>query len=137
MKIEERIQDHLKAYRAKNGKSQKEMAAYLGVSYVTYQEMERGIVKSVKNFNKIKDKTGFNSDTQETVYEKEGDVGNELNRLIELSIKHEATLDVLRLSVEGILADLKGKSLALVSGELQQAIRMRADKLYDEFLKKK
>lgn len=78
----------------------------------------------------------FNIEKSNTI-EGKAVVGDELNRLIELSIKHEATLDVLRLSVEGILADLKGKSLALVSGELQQAIKMRADKLYDEFSKKR
>lgn len=140
MKNEERIREHLKTYRAKNGKTQKEMAELLGVSYVTYQEMERGVVKSLKVLNKIKEKTGYN--TQETMYGNDvikgnADVGQELNRLIELSIKHEAEIEVLRLLVVNILAVQKGKESALVEEEVIQAMRMRSDRLFDEYSKKR
>jgi len=63
-------------------------------------------------------------------------IGDELNRLIELSIKNEATLDVLQLLIESILAEQKGKSIALVSEEVQQAIKMRVDRRFDERLKR-
>ena len=140
MKNEERIREHLKTYRAKNGKTQKEMAELLGVSYVTYQEMERGVVKSLKVLNKIKEKTGYN--TQETMYGNDvitgnADVGQELNRLIELSIKHEAEIEVLRLLVVNILAVQRGKEFPSVEEEVIQAMRMRSDRLFDEYSKKR
>ena len=69
--------------------------------------------------------------------EKQADVGDELNRLIELSIKHEASLDVLQLLIVNILAVQKGKEPAIVNEEVIQAIKMRADRLFDEYAKKK
>lgn len=78
----------------------------------------------------------FNIEKSNTIT-RQADVGEELNRLIELSIRHEATLDVLRLTIESILADLKGRSISLVNEELQEAIKMRADRLFAEFSKKK
>lgn len=68
MGIEEKIREHLLSYRAKHNKTQKGMADLLDVSTVTYQEMEKGIVRSIKGLNKLKEKTGFR--TQETVYDK-------------------------------------------------------------------
>lgn len=53
--------------------TQKEMAAYIGVAYVTYQEMETsGVVKKLSGLKKIKEKTGF--DTQEIMYDIENKV---------------------------------------------------------------
>jgi DNA-binding XRE family transcriptional regulator len=140
LKTEDKIREHLKIFRAQSGKTQKQMAAYLGVSYVTYQEMEKGIVKSVKGLNLLKEKTGFR--TQENEYNKEtverkADVGQELNRLIELSIKHEAEIEVLRVLIVSILAVQKGKESPLVEEEVIQAMKMRADRLFYEYSKKK
>src|SRR5690348_13692017 len=97
-------------------------------------------------FNKMKDipqnvidkaakllRTNNVSNDKTNVVTRQADVGEEVNRLIELSIRHEATLDVLRLTIESILADLKGRSISLVNEELQEAIKMRADRLFAEF----
>lgn len=65
------------------------------------------------------------------------DVGEELNRLIELSIKHEAEIEVLRLLIVNILAVQRGKEFPSVEEEVIQAMRMRSDRLFDEYSKKK
>lgn len=61
--MEERIIAHLAQFRAKNKKSQKEMAVLLGVSYATYQEIEQGIIKKLDTLRKLKEKTGFSPET--------------------------------------------------------------------------
>ena len=60
--MEEKIKKFLADYRQKNGKTQKEMAQFIGVSYATYQDMEKGIIRKIDGFNKLKAATGFNGD---------------------------------------------------------------------------
>lgn len=43
------------------------MAQIIGVSYATYQQMEKGIIKKAEGFEKLKKTTGFSS-TQENMY---------------------------------------------------------------------
>lgn len=72
-----------------------------------------------------------------SVIKGQADVGQELNRLIELSIKHEAEIEVLRVLIVSILAVQKGKESPLVEEEVIQAMKMRADRLFYEYSKKK
>lgn len=44
------------------------MAAIVGVSYVTYQEIEKGIIKKTDYLKKLKENTGFDS-TQKNMYD--------------------------------------------------------------------
>jgi predicted DNA-binding transcriptional regulator AlpA len=81
--------------------------------------------------------TGNVANNTHSVISKEGDAGKELERLIQLSIQHEAKLDVFQLLIESILGDLKGKSIAIISAEIQEAIKRRADILFDEYSKKR
>lgn len=82
-------------------------------------------LRNIEKFNIEKSKADVIND--------QADLAKQVNRLIELSIKHEATLDVLRVSIESILADMKGRSVALVSEEILEAIKKRADRLFDEY----
>lgn len=59
----ERIKQYLIQYRKTHKKTQKEMAEFLGVSYVTYQNMERGDIKKIESLNVLKEKIGFESTT--------------------------------------------------------------------------
>jgi hypothetical protein len=115
--------------------NQSEFAKAVGFSRIhLFNKMEEIPPKIIDKAKKLLETKGVPSNT---ILKGEADVGDELNRLIELSIRHEATLDVLRLSIESILADTKGRALALVSEELQEAIKKRADRLFDEYSKKR
>jgi len=122
--------------------SQEEMAKEIGVSQQVLSNAETGKAKKidpriVEYLTRLIVNKNMGPTKTNVIKDGNGDAGEQLNRLIELSIKHDATLEVLRLLIENILADLKGKSIALVSEEVQQAIKMRADRLFDEFLKKR
>jgi hypothetical protein len=115
--------------------NQSEFAKAVGFSRIhLFNKMEEIPPKIIDKAKKLLETKGVPNNT---ILKGEADVGDELNRLIELSIRHEATLDVLRLSIESILADTKGRALALVSEELQEAIKKRADRLFDEYSKKR
>lgn len=131
--------------RASKKMSQGGMAEEIGISQQVFSLAETGKAKKidpkiVEYVTRIRVEKDKGKNKKATIKYNGGDVEDverELNRLIELSIKHEATLDVLRVSIESILADLKGKSIALVSEEVQQAIKLRTDRLFDEFEKKR
>jgi DNA-binding XRE family transcriptional regulator len=154
LKAEDKIREHLKAYRAKMGKTQKEMAEYLGVSYVTYQEMEKGIVKSVKVLNILKDKTGYASSTKqnmyddETIYIKDKDLHEFTGDRVELIAAMRAAIKILTLrniENEVKLSELESKlsggknptlSFAEVSLKLERMMQDEGERTLDEWRKK-
>lgn len=58
-----------------------------------------------------------------------------ISRLIDESLYLRAAIDVLLKTVENIGALQKGKEVSLVSGEMQQAIKIRYDTLHEEWAK--
>lgn len=116
---------------------QAEFAKAVGLSRVhLFNKMEE-IPKSVLDKAEKLLETNNVSNNTNNVINPKAPLDPELNRLIELSIKHGAALEVLQLLVESILAVQRGTSIALVSEEVQTAIKMRADRRFDEYSKKK
>ena len=53
------IKAHLAAYRKETGLTQKQMYPVLGVSYATYQALEKGIINTIDVLDKLVEKTGL------------------------------------------------------------------------------
>jgi DNA-binding XRE family transcriptional regulator len=138
--IENKISEHLKSYRAKHDKTQEQMAKIIGVSTVTYQEMEKGIVKSLKNFNKIKNKTGFTGDTQESIYSSKEEEEKPKIIVVEDSPARSLEYIIRLLSKVDILFSIEAEKTAVLTGQDAQAVldkmnkaaQAKADILYNE-----
>ena len=131
MKIEEKIRVHLKSYKALHGKTQKEMAEIIGVSYATYQALENGIVKTLDVLNKLKATTGFN---EKNVYNS-GFAGEEIIKLKKEVIELRAFINIIFSVLSGLSAKAEKKKLEKRSGELQTLIDDEYDRLYKKYLK--
>lgn len=144
MGIENKISEHLKSYRAKHDKTQEQMAKIIGVSTVTYQEMEKGIVKSFKNFNKIKNKTGFTGDTQESIYSAKIEeekpkiivVEDSPARSLEYIIRLLSKVDILFSNEAEKTAMITGQDAQDVLDKMNKAAKAKADILYAELKNK-
>jgi DNA-binding XRE family transcriptional regulator len=127
--------EHLKAYRAKHGKSQKEMAAFIGVSYRTYQDMEtQGIVKKLDVLNKLKEKTGFVNTQENAPVAKDT-----LENLMILTRKEitllRATVRILTLKLINLEAKATKRPFDEVSLDVQKKIGEEMKHLEDELHK--
>jgi hypothetical protein len=117
--------------------NQAEFAKAVGFSRAhLFKKMEDIPEKIIDRAMKLLATVNVANETKDVI-SKSGDAGEEISRLIELSIKHQAALDVLQLVIEDIVASVKDKSIALVSDEIHEAVKNRADRLYDEYSKKR
>lgn len=66
---------------------------------------------------------------------KTAEAGEEISKLIRDMITVQAKLNILLVTVESIAADQKGKAVALVSGQMKQAIEMEDARLFQEYIK--
>lgn len=132
MNIEEKIRNHLATYRHTHGiKSQKEMARIIGISYTTYQELEKGIVKKVDTLNKLKASTGFN---EKNVYT-QGFAGEEFVKLKEEIIELNAFANVVLPVISKLSAKDERVKFETRFGELQKAIDDEYDRLHKKYLR--
>lgn len=115
--------------------NQTEFANLVGYSRIHLFKKMNEIPKSI--LDKAEKLLETNDVPNETTVKRKASVDDELNRLIELSIKHEAEIEVLRLLIVNILAVQRGKEFPSVEEEVIQAMRMRSDRLFDEYSKKK
>lgn len=115
--------------------NQTEFANLVGYSRIHLFKKMNEIPKSI--LDKAEKLLETNDVPNETTVKRKASVDDELNRLIELSIKHEAEIEVLRLLIVNILAVQRGKEFPSVEEEVIQAMKMRADRLFDEYSKKK
>ena len=131
MKVEEKIRNHLKSYKAVHGKTQKEMAEIIGISYATYQGLEKGVVKTLDVLNKLKATTGFN---EKNVYGS-GLAGEEIVKLKKEIIELRAFINVLLPVVSKLSAKEEEQKFETRFGELQKATDVEYDRLYKRYLK--
>jgi transcriptional regulator with XRE-family HTH domain len=135
MKMEDKIIEHLKTYRAKHGKTQKEMAALMHVSYRTYQDMETlGIVKKIDALNRLKELTGFKSTQENALVAKDT-----LENLMILTRKEvtllRATARILTLKLINLESKATKRPFDEVSLDVQKKIAEEMKHLEDELHK--
>lgn len=130
MKTEDKIKAHLAAYKSTHSKTQKEMAALIGISYATYQDLEKGIVRTVSVLNKLKSATGFN---EKNLYSK-GFAGEELVKMKKEIMELRAFVNVLLPTISTLSAKDERKTFETKFGELQKATDVEYDRLYREYL---
>lgn len=131
MKIEEKIRAHLAAYKKAHNKTQKEMAELIGIAYSTYQDLEKGIVRTVGVLNKLKLTTGFN---EKNVYS-QGLAGDEIVKLRVEIIKINSFINVFLPIISRLSAKDEMKMFETKLLELQKATDGEYDRLYKEYLK--
>lgn len=134
-----KVENAIKLIRKKFKLTQDELAEKLTVSRELVNKMESGKTTiSHKNIYKIKELFDFDvNNLSHNSMNVEVDANKSISHLYETVISQQAEINVLRVTVENLAADVKKTSVSLVSGDMKKAIKMEADRLFDEFLKKK
>jgi transcriptional regulator with XRE-family HTH domain len=135
--------DKLKEYRTKKNWKQPQMAEYLQIGNRTYQSIEKtGIVKKAEDLERITKKTGL-SDTQKNAPQRSED-------LIEIKVDRDllaaemqkdiirinAKVNVVLITLADIVSKVDKKAIAIVDGELTEAINREAEHLLSELSKR-
>ncbi|MBK7885174.1 MAG: helix-turn-helix transcriptional regulator [Chitinophagaceae bacterium] len=133
------MENAIKFIRKKFKLTQDELAEKLSVSRELVNKMEGGKTPiSHKNIYKIKELFDFDvNNLSHQNIDVEVDINKSISYLYETVISQQAELNVLRVIVDNLAADVKGISVSLVSGDTKKAIKEEKDRLFDEFLNKR
>jgi DNA-binding XRE family transcriptional regulator len=131
---EEEIKDHLAAYRQTTGKTQKQMAAHIGVAYATYQQMEKGIIKTPEAFQKFVERTDFHP-TQDSMYYISGfTIPANQSEVISVTIAELAAIKAIIKVLTLKIIKLESKSTKQDFDHVSLALEKTTKEVYDQLL---
>lgn len=138
------VGERLKTYREKKKLSARQFSAAMDVDSSQYNKIENGDLPMTK---KIMDKALKKYPDLDREYilhgkitphvEQNGMLSEELGKMHEQLLFLNASNDVLLQSVVNLISNSTGKSAALVSGELQEAVSMTVKQRLGELKKKR